>query len=223
MTYVVDFQPIGRRVEAHEEETILQVAQRNGIGLAAVCGGSGTCGRCVVQVMAGFLSPVTDNERGRIEDRRLAEGYRLACEARVRSDIKVNVPPGSLTTSQRTQVEGREMDMPFNPVVRGYALQLEPAGREDLRSDATRLCDRLHEEGLGCMRVDLAAAQRLPGILRANDWGVTAAVIRGQVVAVLPPHNPPLGMAVDLGTTKLAGYLVDLTSGETLASAGAMM
>jgi uncharacterized 2Fe-2S/4Fe-4S cluster protein (DUF4445 family) len=127
-----------------------------------------------------------------------------------------------LTTSQRTQVEGRELDMPFNPVVRSYTLQLAPARREDLRSDATRLCERLQEEGLGCMRVDLTAAQRLPDILRANNWAVTAAVIRGQVVAVLPPHNPPLGMAVDLGTTKVAGYLVDLRTGKMLAAHGTM-
>ena len=222
MAHVVDFEPIGRRAEAHEEETLLQVAQHNGIGLAAVCGGSGTCGRCIVQVMSGVLSPVTDNERKRLQENRLAEGYRLACEARVRGDVKINLPPGSLTTSQRTQVEGRELDVPFNPAVRSYTLQLEPARREDLRSDATRLCERLQEEGLGCMRVDLAAAQRLPGILRANNWAVTAAVIRDQVVAVLPPHNPPLGLAVDLGTTKVAGYLVDLRTGKMLAAHGMM-
>jgi uncharacterized 2Fe-2S/4Fe-4S cluster protein (DUF4445 family) len=218
----VDFQPIGRRVEARPGATLLQAAQEGGIGLAAVCGGAGTCGRCLVQVMSGALSPVTDDERRRISDGFLAEGYRLACQAQVLSDCRVNVPPSSLTTTQRTQVEGRELDVPLDPVVRSYDVQLDPATREDLRSDATRLCQRLQAEGLGCLRVDLVAAQRLPGILRAHDWGVTAAVIRDQVVAVLPPHNPPLGIAVDLGTTKLAGYLVDLRTGITLAALGMM-
>jgi uncharacterized 2Fe-2S/4Fe-4S cluster protein (DUF4445 family) len=218
----VDLQPIGRRVEARPGATLLQAAQQGGIGLAAVCGGAGTCGRCLVQVMSGALSPVTDDERRRISDGRLAEGYRLACQAQVLGDCRVNVPPSSLTTTQRTQVEGRELDVPLDPVVRSYDVQLDPATREDLRSDATRLCQRLQAEGLGCLRVDLVAAQRLPGILRTHDWGVTAAVIRDQVVAVLPPHNPPLGIAVDLGTTKLAGYLVDLRTGSTLAARGMM-
>ena len=105
----IDFQPIGRRVEATEGETLLQAAQRAGIGLAAVCGGGGTCGRCLVQVMIGALSPVTSGERQHISQSRLDEGYRLACEARVLGDCKIHVPPSSLTTVQRIQTDrGKE-------------------------------------------------------------------------------------------------------------------
>jgi uncharacterized 2Fe-2S/4Fe-4S cluster protein (DUF4445 family) len=222
MSYVVDFEPIGRRVEAKKDETLLLVAQRGGIGLAAVCGGSGTCGRCLVQVMFGALSDVTENERRRIDSERLAAGYRLACEAHVQGDCKINVPPASLTTSQRTQVEGRELDVPFDPLVRSYTVQVTPATRDDLRSDATRLREQLVSEGVACVGVELAAAQRLPGILRAHDWRVTTAVRRDWVASVLPPDNPPLGIAVDLGSTKLAGYLVDLSTGRTLAAQGMM-
>lgn len=222
MTYTVDFEPIGRRIEAEEGETLLEIAQRGGIGLAAVCGGLGTCRRCVVQLMSGTLSPAKEEEQARLGAERMAQGLRLACQAQVLSDCKVNVPPSSLTTTQRTQVEGRGLEVPLDPLVRSYALQLPPATREDLRSDATRLCDALQAEGLGCLRVDLAAAQRLPGIARAHDWRLTAAVMHDKVVAVLPPNNPPLGMAVDLGSTKLAGYLVDLSTGQTLAAQGMM-
>jgi uncharacterized 2Fe-2S/4Fe-4S cluster protein (DUF4445 family) len=91
-----------------------------------------------------------------------------------------------------------------------------------LRSDATRLCEGLHRDERACLRVDLVAAQRLPSILREHNWQATAAVIGDKVVAVLPPHNPPLGLAVDLGSTKLAGYLIDLRTGETLAAEGMM-
>jgi uncharacterized 2Fe-2S/4Fe-4S cluster protein (DUF4445 family) len=222
MTYIVDFEPIGRRVEAFADETILQVAQRGGISLAAVCGGQGTCGRCVVQVMSGTLSAVSESERARIPEKMVASGFRLACQARVSGDVKLNVPPSSLTTTQRTQVEGRDLDVPFDPVVHSYDVQLEPAAQADLRSDATRLCDRLQEITASSLHVDLAAAQRLPSILRAHNWQVTAAVIRDTVAAVLPPRNPPLGLAVDLGSTKVAGYLVDLRTGKTLAAHGMM-
>lgn len=222
MTYIVDFEPIGRRVEAFPDETILQVAQRGGISLAAVCGGQGTCGRCVVQVMSGTLSAVSENERTRIPEKLVAGGFRLACQARVSGDVKLNVPPSSLTTTQRTQVEGRDLDVPFDPVVHSYDVRLDPATQADLRSDATRLCARLQEITSSPLHVDLAAAQRLPSILRAHNWEVTAAVIRDTVAAVLPPRNPPLGLAVDLGSTKVAGYLVDLRTGKTLAAHGMM-
>ena len=222
MSFTVDFEPIGRRVEAEEGETLLIVAQRGGVSLAAVCGGGGTCGRCMVQLMSGDVSPPTENERGRVGAERIAKGYRLACETRARGDCKVNVPPSSLTTEQRTQVEGRELDVALDPLVHSYDVQLSPASREDLRSDGTRLCDALQARGLDCLRVDLGAAQRLPHILRQHDWRVTAAVIKDKVVAVLPPNNPPLGIAVDLGSTKLAGYLVNLATGKTLAAQGMM-
>jgi uncharacterized 2Fe-2S/4Fe-4S cluster protein (DUF4445 family) len=42
------------------------------------------------------------------------------------------------------------------------------------------------------------------------------------VVSFGPLGRKPLGLAVDLGTTKLAGYLVGLETGQTLAMAGAM-
>ena len=222
MAYTVDFEPIGRRVEAARGETLLDVAQRGGIGLAAVCGGAGTCGRCVVQVMSGTVSPPSESERERVGVERVRKGYRLACQARVHGECKINVPPSSLTTQQRTQIEGRGQEVAPDPLVQSFGVQLAPATRQDLRSDATRLCDALQEQGLGCLRVDLAAAQRLPGILRSHDWQATVAVMHDKVVAVLPPHNPPLGIAVDLGSTKLAGYLVNLSNGEILAAQGMM-
>ena len=140
--YVIDFDPIGRRVEGVEQETLLQAAQRAGIGLAAVCGGGGTCGRCLVQVMSGDLSPVTPAETKLISDSRLAEGYRLACEARVLGDCRVNVPPSSLTTAQRIQTEGRVQQVQLDPVARGYEIEVPPSSREDLRwAPPTIVCE----------------------------------------------------------------------------------
>ncbi len=43
-----------------------------------------------------------------------------------------------------------------------------------------------------------------------------------EIIAVAATDRPLLGLAVDLGTTKLAAYLVDLETGETLARTGAM-
>ena len=52
----------------------------------------------------------------------------------------------------------------------------------------------------------------------------SAVVIRynDEIVAFLPPETPVFGLAVDIGTTKVAAYLVDLVSGETVVKSGAM-
>lgn len=42
-----------------------------------------------------------------------------------------------------------------------------------------------------------------------------------EIVGMVAGEKRPLGFAVDLGTTKIAAYLVDLATGEDLASAGA--
>jgi uncharacterized 2Fe-2S/4Fe-4S cluster protein (DUF4445 family) len=176
----------------------------------------------LIQVMAGELSSVSPSEESRISPSRLEEGYRLACEARVLGDCRVNVPPSSLTTAQRIQTEGRELGVHLDPVMRGHELQVAPASREDLRSDQVRFEAQLAADVRSGLSVTLDAAQQLPRLLRSHDWRVKAAVRGNKVTAVLPPSKPLLGFAVDLGTTKLAGYLVNLETGETLAAAGVM-
>jgi uncharacterized 2Fe-2S/4Fe-4S cluster protein (DUF4445 family) len=106
--------------------------------------------------------------------------------------------------------------------MRGYEVQLSPASREDLRSDQVRLEDELGQRVEGEIHLALGAARVLPRLLREHDWHVKAVAVERWVTTVLPPRRPLLGFAVDMGTTKLAGYLVNLETGETLAAAGLM-
>ncbi|MCS7011168.1 MAG: ASKHA domain-containing protein [Anaerolineales bacterium] len=149
----VDFQPVGRRSVIRPGQTLLEAAQVAGVGLASVCGGIGTCEQCRVQVLTGSLSAPTPTEEAALGAEALAEGWRLACQATVLSDVRLHIPPESLTAPQRLQLEGLDMHVTPDPFVRA------------------------------------------PGAY---------------------------GIAVDIGTTKLAGYLVHLESGETVARAGAM-
>ncbi len=225
--FVIDFEPIGRRASAQPDETILQVAQRAGVGIMAVCGGHGTCGRCVVQVRAGLLSEPTAVEKKRFNPDQLAQGYRLACQVKPLSDVKLYVPPSSMTTTQRTQVEGKEYEVEFEPAVKVVRLKIPPATLEDLRSDAQRLRDVCREQ---CPdldgRIDFTLLRQLSHVVRQHNWDVKVVLRQTadghEVIAVLPPAHIPLGLAVDLGTTKVAGYLVNMETGETLQAKGIM-
>ena len=162
-SYKIDFEPVGRRGKCPASQTLLQAAQRLGVELTSICGGRGTCGRCRIQVLQGEVSPPTATEREALKPQELADGYRLACQAYPLGALKLRVPPQSLTTPQRTQVEGLEVSVSPDPPV-------------------------------------LAQHPELVSTARGRH----------------------LGLALDIGTTKLAGYLVDLDSGRTLESLGAM-
>ena len=239
----VDFEPLGRRARVVPGTTLLEAARQAGVGLNGVCGGAGTCGTCRVRVVAGQVTPSTEAEGDVV-----AEGLRLACQTRVLSDVRVDVPPASITAPQRAQIEGRERPVELDPAVHAFDVALAPPSLTDLRADATRLRDALYQQspslerrqggaslrgepeaasppwrgGQGGVRFDHAALCRFPALLRENRWRVRVVVRDGEVIAVAPADTSPLGLAVDIGTTKLAAYLVDLESGETLEAAGAM-
>ncbi len=152
-SFHIDFEPLGRRGEARPGQTLLDAAQAAGVGLASVCGGVGTCEECRLRLAAGKLTPPTLVEQAVLSAADLAAGFRLACQAEPLSDVKLDIPPESLTSAQRLQVEGLESPIMVKPLV------LTPGA---------------------------------------------------------------YGLAVDIGTTKLAAYLVRLETGETVARAGVM-
>jgi len=219
--YLVDVEPIGRRITCAPDvdTTLLEVARQAGVLLTAICGGQGTCGRCVVQVLSGQVSPPTRTEESELGEA-LNKGWRLACQTHVAGDARIYIPPESLVTAQRTQTEGQFIDISMAPAVRKHELHLmQPMGLTDLRSYATRLRDKLCLPGLSFNPRVLS--NDVLEDLQANNLRASIFVRGSEVVAVRRLGTPSLGLAVDIGTTKLAAYLVDLESGVTLASAGA--
>jgi len=217
--FEIDFEPIGRRVAVKAGETILSGAQQAGVMLTSVCGGEGVCGRCIVKVMVGQVSAPNLTEEAELGEEQVSDGWRLACQTEIEGDVRVNVPAESLVTAQRTQTEGETVAVELNPAIRTYPIELMPPSLEDLRSDATRIRDALGNPELS---FPSAILRQLSTDLRAQDFQANVVLRGAAVAAVLPAHTLPLGLAVDIGTTKLAAYLIDLASGETLALAGAM-
>lgn len=214
----VEFEPLGRRIRVDKGETLLHAAQAAGVGLNAVCGGLGRCGTCRVRVLSGEVSRPTEAER-----EHEAEGYRLACKTRVHGDVRVDVPSESVTGPQRAQIEGRVKAVAVDPVVRVYDVQCMPPSLTDLRSDWARLCVALEEEhGVKSAGFDFEALKTMPAAMRREKGLVRPVMLQDEMIGFLPVGVSPLGLAVDLGTTKLAAYLVDLATGETLAAAGRM-
>jgi len=221
-TVHIVFEPVGRRGEVPASVSLLEAARRLGVELTSICGGVGICGRCKVRVVSGQVSELTVPEREALSQQELEQNFRLACMAYPLSNCQISVPSESLSTPMRTQVEGmEEAETAIAPPVRTLAVALDPpsldrplADAENLLQVVNRSCDTPADS------IDLGVLQELPHQLRAWDWRCQAHIRGNEIVAVTPVGAPPLGLAVDLGSTKIAGYLVDLYSGHMLAAQG---
>jgi uncharacterized 2Fe-2S/4Fe-4S cluster protein (DUF4445 family) len=222
-TFTIDFEPVGRRGECPKNESLLACARQLGVGISSICGGEGICHSCKVQVLSGTVSKATPNEHEAFTSQELKEGWRLACQTYPTSDCKVAVPAESMTTPQRLQVEGVELTVSPEPPVRAYHLQLATPSLETPQADADRLLKALNQQHkLRCTKIDIGALRTISDQLRSWKWKGQAVVRNGEVIAILPPKSRQLGLAIDLGTTKVAGYLVDLNNGRTIAAKGIM-
>jgi len=222
----VDVEPIGRRATIAPGMSLLDAARRAGVEIIAVCGGAGACGKCRVRLVDGELTPPTTVEKQVFSASELAAGYRLACQARPRGEVKIDIPPSSLSTPQRLQVEGQESEVAVDPVVTSVDVDVAPPTLHDLRADTVRLTDALAQQDIPRPSFGQPVLRDLSEKLRAQDWSIRLALRRqnhgAETVGVLHPDQALLGLAVDIGTTKMAAYLLDLATGHTLAKAGAM-
>jgi len=222
-TCKVDFEPVGRRGECQKKESLLACARQLGVGISSICGGKGICHSCKVQILSGIVSKPTPAEKETFSPQELKAGWRLACQTYPHTDVKVHVPAESMTTPQRLQVEGQEVIVRPQAPVQAYPIKLAIPSLEAPQADADSLLQTLNQKHrLNCKRVDIGALRVLSDQLRSWKWQCQAAVRNDQVIALLPPKSHPLGLAIDLGTTKIAGYLVNLSDGKTLAAKGVM-
>jgi uncharacterized 2Fe-2S/4Fe-4S cluster protein (DUF4445 family) len=128
-----------------------------------------------------------------------------------------------MSAPQRVQVEGLEITVQPEPPVRLYALQLSAPSLSAPHADVDRLFEALNRQHpLQCSKVDIGTLRVLSDQLRSWDWKCQAAVRHDEVTTLVPWTSRPLGLAIDLGTTKIAGYLIDLSDGRTLAAKGMM-
>jgi uncharacterized 2Fe-2S/4Fe-4S cluster protein (DUF4445 family) len=223
--YTIQFEPVGKRATFDEARTILEAAQATGVEILALCGGLGTCGRCRVKVEGEGLSELSGRERDTLFKDEVEGGYRLGCRAVVTGDARVHVPEMSRPREQRLQVAGYEEPVTCCPAVVKRAVELEPPTLEDSRADLARIGDGLAaDHGLTLERADAGVLRTMGPVLRQAKWQVTLSLRDGELIQVEggDRSDRAYGIAVDLGSTKIAAYLVDLTTGTTVEARGVM-
>ena len=223
----VHFETRDPPVIVSSEETILEAATRSQIGISAICGGSGLCGKCRIVVLEGqqCLSPITTSEKLCISQDDLSKGYRLACCATVRgnADVVVKVPTESNVEERRLLVAGVHTEIPLHPAVRKIVVRLKRPTIHQIRSDTEIVQDATSERtSLTHLTFSHSAMSQLPDAIREGNWIVTVTLLFDKEVIRIQPGDcgdVAYGLAVDIGSTKLAAYLLNLKNGSVVSTA----
>ncbi|XRH75258.1 MAG: ASKHA domain-containing protein [Candidatus Methanosuratincola verstraetei] len=225
MEFEVVFLPEGKRCKVPEKTTLLSAALKAEVDLAAICGGKGYCGKCLVEVIDGKVSPLTDHEKKRVPKEKLEKNYRLACQTYIEGEVTIRVPDQSRVGKQRLVIMGKEPPVRIMSNVEKLYLELSPPSLEDPTADDERLLAGLSSKGYPNLKIDMPVAREIPKILRESGWKVTAVIIGRKEIIALEKGDTTArkyGLAVDIGTTKLAVFIVDLNDGTIVYADGTM-
>ncbi len=213
----VSFQPEGRSVFVLPGTALIEAAVRAGIVLDTPCGGKGSCGKCRVEITANPPEP-SEADRRHLSAEELALGHRLACQTRVFREASVSVPLATRFFEQRILTDGRGRRVALEPTVRKCHVKLPEPTLEDSRADLERLLAETHQSD---HEPGLEALRELPGLLREHGYDLTTVTAEGHLLALEPgdTSSKNFGMAFDVGTTTVVGFLLDLAAGKEVAVA----
>ena len=238
----IKFLPYDVQFEVEGGDTVIREALEAGVHVNASCGGEGVCGKCRVLIEDGTVDGGISEKLSRQDQK---EGYRLACRAKVKSDLVVRIPVEStidasvlkMQATPRRTAHIREMNFEelkekglfVAPVEKKY-LELPAPTAQDNLPDITRLISYLqieHDEHR--LDVTLTMIRKIPRVIREDDFKVTATLVRPvrdigktRIINVQPGEtsDKSYAIAMDIGTTTIYGQVIDLISGAVLAEHG---
>ena len=217
----VVLKPLGTIVKVYPGTNLRDTIAKLDLNFPPTCGGKGKCGKCKVKIEVGAdgLNPPSDTELKHLLPHEIQQGYRLACAISIPQVplLTVRVPQVTEVAEPRLQVESLMVSAPPDPMIRKYLVRLP----EDGRSDEDRLLSCLKAEHKLDCHLDYEALRMLPLAVEKGKGLVTIVVYNENLIIAVEPGDTTskcLGFAVDIGTTKLAGFLMDLNNGEELAS-----
>ncbi len=221
-------------IEVNEGARILDVLRKAGIYIDIPCGGEGTCGKCKVLIVKG-VPPGSSIEKDFLTEKEIEEGYRLACQARLTQDAIISIPSEvrlntekSFFTKTKGGADNVKECFPLDTGLLKIFVELEKPSLADQRSDWERIKDgiSLHSKHMkdstiiSNLSLPLEILKRIPVLIRDAEFKITITILNGEIVNIEKGYTTKdiYGIAFDIGTTTVAGYLVNLSEGKEIAS-----
>ena len=235
-THTIIFTPSGIQTTAKDGQSVYDVALDAGVDMQSICGGKGLCKRCQIEISPGqyskfkvtvseeALSKLSPTEKKAIHDQEMADTRRLACRAKVRGDVVVEVPSDSREAETSIQKQSTQFETALNPSLKLHMIKLAVPTLEDNPVDSDDLLAALISEGVSAAAVHHRALTKLQHILAKNDRTVICVIRDGSlIVDVWPPVPFELyGAAIDVGSTSVALYVYNLNTGALVYEKAAM-
>ncbi|MCA9998623.1 MAG: DUF4445 domain-containing protein, partial [Anaerolineales bacterium] len=235
-THHVIFMPSGRRGQIEAGTTVLEASRQLGVQIESICGGRMTCQKCRICVEEGNfpkhgivsdaqnLSTASEAEVNFLQKLKSPD-MRLSCQAVIEGDILLFVPEESRGQKQVIRKSATNRVIDVNPAIRKVYVEVDKAELGEHRGDWGRLQEALAAQWqLQNLTIDLRVLQKLQAALRDGGWAVTVTLWQEREVIDVDPgfEDGIYGLAVDIGSTTVAGYLCDLRTGEVLATESIM-
>jgi uncharacterized 2Fe-2S/4Fe-4S cluster protein (DUF4445 family) len=236
---IIDFEPISRRVLLTSDLSIYNLLSELSIPIRSICGGMGTCGKCKILIQKGkeFFYPPNNLEKKYIDQVELEEGWRLACQSRI--DInkaetleKLNIPqfriflPNELILEDfKILTTGINKNVNLNPMVKKYYIEIEKPSLKHPEADFERIVAKLlsvdkNLRKVNQISIDFDLLDDIPKLLRENDHNITVVLWNNDTILAVEPGNTVdenYGIAFDIGTTTVVGYLINVNNGKIYA------
>ena len=215
MKYVnITIQPYGKRIKISTETNLLDALRNAGIIIRSVCGGQGECGKCKIIVKSGKFDFKYNPDEKLLTPDELRNGYVLACLTKCLSDCEIFIPPETIIEKPKIQAEVMLPTVSPNPMIRKIFLPGDVAIKD--------LQELLGYEINAKVEFSESLLSKIETIKKSYPEGLTFVLSRyvNNVIDVEGGNtsNRIYGLAVDIGTTKIVAYLIDLVTGKKLDS-----
>jgi uncharacterized 2Fe-2S/4Fe-4S cluster protein (DUF4445 family) len=197
-----------------EGSLLAEIIKAENLSLPFICNGQGSCGKCRVK-LTGSLPVATAVELKHISAGDLADGIRLACQVRLIGPLELDLD--------------MEMDMDktdrASNILQDGILDLDRIdplwGRMIIPKPAVLSWEMLSKQLNQSFTPDISALQSLASLPK-DAPELLLEYFNGRVINVCvsdADRHHKMGVAVDIGTTTLAAYLVDLGQGRIVNTA----
>lgn len=203
--YRVRFLPDDRAVTVTEGISLLDAAFQAGIIVDSSCGGKGYCKKCRMEILEGEQ-----------------KGGCMACQTKVHSAMTVRILRQERNAKILTGTAGKmaKADTGIKVcILEGLIAELH--GPESVWEKARDMLTEKTGVSKERFTVSLTAARKMYQEIMRGKEKVYAVLYQNEMIDISAEEPAPAVFAVDMGTTTLAGYLIDALTGRILSRVSA--